>query len=57
MGGGRVARHYRDAGRAIVGHELPDEDLDWLVIHATRLNADLLRTIFRNLVHPVIIKD
>ena len=57
VGGGLVARQYRDAGRAIVDHELPDEDLDWLGIHATRLNAHLLRTIFRDLAHPVIIKD
>jgi uridylate kinase len=56
-GGGLVARQYRDAGMAIVGHELPDEDLDWLGIHATRLNAHLLRTIFRDLAHPNIIKD
>ncbi|MBV9227803.1 MAG: UMP kinase [Chloroflexi bacterium] len=57
VGGGLVARQYRDAGRAIVGHELTDEDLDWLGIHATRLNAHLLRTIFRDLAHPVIIRD
>lgn len=57
VGGGLVARQYRDAGRAIVGHELTDEDLDWLGIHATRLNAHLLRTIFRDLAHPVIMKD
>ncbi|HET8841021.1 MAG TPA: UMP kinase [Ktedonobacteraceae bacterium] len=57
VGGGQVARQYRDAGRAIVGHELPDEDLDWLGIHATRLNAHLFRTMFRDLAHPVIIKD
>jgi uridylate kinase len=57
VGGGQVARQYRDAGRAIVGHELTDEDLDWLGIHATRLNAHLLRTVFRDLAHPVIIKD
>lgn len=57
VGGGQVARQYRDAGKAIVGHELPDEDLDWLGIHATRLNAHLLRTVFRDLAHPNIIKD
>lgn len=57
VGGGLVARQYRDAGRAIVGHELTDEDLDWLGIHAARLNAHLLRTMFRDLAHPVIIKD
>lgn len=57
VGGGQIARQYRDAGRAIVSHELPEEDLDWLGIHATRLNAHLLRTVFRDLAHPVIIKD
>jgi uridylate kinase len=57
VGGGYLARQYRDAGIAILGHELADEDLDWLGIHATRLNAHLFRTIFRDLAHPVIIKD
>ncbi|GCE07472.1 amino acid kinase family protein [Dictyobacter aurantiacus] len=57
IGGGQVARQYRDAGQAIVGHELTDDDLDWLGIHATRLNAHLMRTVFRDLAHPVIIKD
>ncbi len=31
-----------------------DEDLDWLGIHATRLNAHLLRTIFRDVAYPKI---
>lgn len=57
IGGGSTARHYRDAGRSVVGHELPIEDLDWLGIHATRLNAHLIRTIFRDIAHPVIIDD
>ena len=57
VGGGLVARQYRDAGKAIIGHELTDEDLDWLGVHATRLNAHLLRTVFRDQAHPVIIKD
>jgi hypothetical protein len=39
------------------GHHLPDEDLDWLGVHATRLNAHLFRTIFRDLAHPVILKE
>lgn len=56
VGGGWLARHYRDAGQTIVGHALPVEDLDWLGIHATRLNAHLLRTIFRDIAHPHIIK-
>ena len=56
-GGGKIGRHYRDAGRNVVGHELSDDDLDWLAIHATRLNAHLVRTIFRDIAHPVIIDD
>lgn len=55
-GGGSVARHYRDAGKTVLRHELTDDDLDWLGIHATRLNAHLLRTIFRDIAHPHIIK-
>ena len=56
IGGGVLSRHYRDAGAEITGHELLPEDLDWLGIHATRLNAHLFRTIFRDLAHPNIIK-
>lgn len=46
VGGGRTARNYRDAGAQVV-RKMPVDDLDWLGIHATRLNAHLLRTIFR----------
>ncbi|MBI4999548.1 UMP kinase, partial [Candidatus Gottesmanbacteria bacterium] len=54
-GGGKIARHYRDAGKAVVGKELTADDLDWLAIHATRMNAHLLRTIFRDIAHRKII--
>jgi uridylate kinase len=57
IGGGQLARHYRDAGMEVIGHELTNDDLDWLGVHATRLNAHLFRTIFRDLAHPAIIKD
>jgi len=57
IGGGTTARHYRDAGRKVVGHELPPDDLDWLGIHSTRLNAHLIRTIFRDIAHPFIVKN
>lgn len=56
VGGGTIARHYRDAGEKVLGHELTPEDLDWLGIHATRLNAQLIRTIFRDIAHPHILK-
>lgn len=55
-GGGSTSRHYIDAGRRVIGHELTRDDLDWLGIHATKLNAHLVRTIFRDLAHPYIIK-
>jgi uridylate kinase len=57
IGGGSTARHYIDAGRDVLKHELSEDDLDWLGIHATRLNAHLVRTIFRDIAHPVIIDD
>lgn len=56
VGGGRIARQYRDAGREVVGHELTADDLDWIGIHATKLNAHLVRTIFRDIAHPYVIK-
>lgn len=56
VGGGSTARHYIDAGRSVVGHELPEDDLDWIGIHTTRLNAHLVRTVFRDIAHPNIIK-
>lgn len=55
VGGGKTARHYIDAAREV--HKVLPEDLDWLGIHATRLNGHLLRTIFRKFAHPVVIKN
>ncbi|MDP3957681.1 MAG: UMP kinase [bacterium] len=51
-GGGKTARHYIDA--AIEVTPITDEDKDWLGIHATRMNAHLVRTIFRKYAHPRI---
>jgi uridylate kinase len=56
VGGGTIARKYRDAGADIVGHELTEDDLDWLGIHATKLNAHLVRTVFRDIAHPFVLK-
>lgn len=54
-GGGIVARKYADAAKAV--SNLDNEDLDWLGIHATRLNGHLLRTVFKTIAHPVIITN
>jgi len=56
VGGGATAGQYIKAGKDIVGHDLTDVDLDWLGIHATRLNAQLVRTIFRDIADPRVIK-
>jgi len=52
IGGGNLARRFQKAASEIV--EVSDEDKDWLGIHATRLNAHLLRAIFYKEAHPVI---
>jgi len=54
-GGGKICRLYQGAAEKI--GKLPYEDMDWLGIHATRLNAHLLRTIFRKEAYPVILDD
>lgn len=56
IGGGAIARLYIDAARKVIG-EVTNWDLDWLGIHATRLNAHLVRTIFRDVAHPRIIQN
>ncbi len=54
-GGGRTARRYQDAADSL--HLLNKEDLDWIGIHATRLNGHLLRTILKDIAHPVMITN
>jgi len=55
IGGGKTARNYQGAIKKVA--HLPPEDLDWIGIHSTRLNAHLLRTIFKNIAYQRIIKD
>jgi uridylate kinase len=54
-GGGKTARKYQQAVAKV--STLSSEDLDWLGLHATRLNGHLVRTIFRDIAHPVIITN
>lgn len=51
-GGGKICRKYQEAALKI--SKLTDEDRDWLGIHATRMNAQFVRTIFRKHAHPRI---
>lgn len=54
-GGGFTARSYQSIARKL--GELTPEDIDWIGIHATRLNAHFMRTIFRRWAHPIVEKD
>lgn len=54
-GGGQTARNYQAVVREL--GELVPEDIDWIGIHATRLNAHFMRTIFRKWAHPVVVKN
>lgn len=56
VGGGSTTRKYQEAARIVRGEKIEDIDLDWLGIHATRLNAQLIRTIFRDIADPRVIK-
>ena len=56
VGGGGTTRHYQQAASQVRREELDDIDRDWLGIHATRLNAQMIRTIFRDIADPRVIK-
>jgi uridylate kinase len=54
-GGGKICRKYQEVAKEISNPS--SDDLDWIGIASLRLNAQLLRVIFRDYTHPKIIKD
>lgn len=54
-GGGKTARIYQTAAGEISG--ITRDDVDWIGIHSTLLNAHLIRTIFRKNAYKRIIND
>ena len=54
-GGGKVSRRYTDASKEITTPA--NADLDWVGIAATRLNAELVRTMFGNVAFGTIIMN
>jgi uridylate kinase len=54
-GGGNTARIYQQAANKV--SNLTKDDQDWIGIHSTRLNAHLIKTIFRKYAHPRINKN
>ncbi len=54
-GGGSTTRKYQKAAGKVT--KLTRDDLDWIGVHSTRLNAHLIKTIFRRYAHPRINKN
>ncbi|MDP3953537.1 MAG: UMP kinase [bacterium] len=55
VGGGKLARMYQDAAGKLV--KLSDREKDWIGIHATRSNAQLLHAIFKGMVERDIFDE
>lgn len=54
-GGGKLARKMQKAASEI--SKLTNEDLDWLGIYATKLNAQLVKTMFKNNAEEFIVDN
>lgn len=55
IGGGATCRYYQRNAHSI--RPLPNEDLDWIGIATTKLNAEFVRAIFGEYAHREIIGD
>ena len=56
VGGGVTTRQYQEAARVVRGKKIEDVDLDWIGVHVTRLNAQMVRTIFQDIADQRVIK-
>jgi len=54
-GGGKTARMYQQAASQV--GNLRKDEIDWIGIHSTRLNAQLMHAIFLSWVHPYVISN
>lgn len=54
-GGGKVCRKYNAAAEKIT--KIAPDDLDWLGISATKLNAELVRVIFGKLAYEKVVNN
>jgi uridylate kinase len=54
-GGGTISRKYQNVAKEITA--VPKADLDWIGIQATRLNAELVRSVFGTIAHDRVIHD
>jgi uridylate kinase len=56
-GGGKITRVYQEGARKILGLMASEDDIDWLGVHTTRVNAHLIRTVFSDIAQPVIVTN
>jgi len=54
-GGGRLARKYSEAAKRISG--VSDEEMDWIGIKATMLNAELVKSMFGSLAYENVVNE
>lgn len=54
-GGGRLSRNYQTALKST--SKATHDELDWVGIYATRLNAQLVRLMFGRLAHKSVVED
>src|SRR3989338_6041436 len=52
-GGGRICREYQEAVQQLV--KPSSDDLDWIGIMSTRLNAELIRVLFKDIAYERVI--
>ena len=60
VGGGKICRDYQNAARKVCEIskcKIQTEQLDWIGIHSTHLNASLVREIFGDKANQEIVKD
>ncbi len=55
IGGGKTCRKYQKAASEL--SELTNEDLDWIGIYATHLNAHFMRYVFKDATDNMILTD
>ena len=53
-GGGKLARNFQ---KSAAKYKFSNEELDWLGIYATRINANLIRKLFGNIAENTIIQN
>ncbi|MBD3311298.1 MAG: UMP kinase [Candidatus Magasanikbacteria bacterium] len=55
IGGGATARQYQEAGKGVI--KMTNEELDWIGIHCTILNAQFVKHLFKNYSYKDVVTD